>query len=57
MNLLTFTLHARGVQGETFGAFTVEAAGRVDTSGPVPTGAALSRALVVVCKEKRTFLY
>lgn len=42
------TLHACVVQGETFSAFTVEAARCVDARGPGTTAAVLRGALIVV---------
>lgn len=52
LRLLTFTLHACVVQGETFRAFTVEATRCVDTRGPGTARAVLSVTLVVVCEER-----
>lgn len=50
---LTLTLHACGVQRETFRAFTVEATRRVDARGPGTTHTVLSGTLIVVCKERK----
>lgn len=49
--LLTFTLYASAIQGETFRAFTVEATRSVYTGSSWTTDTVLACALIVVCKE------